>query len=310
MDQGMDQRRQIQDFLASRRARITPQQAGLSVPQHGRRVPGLRREEVATLAGLSVDYYNRLERGRITAASDSVLNAIARALQLDPVETEHLFHLARSGQGAPRRRSRRTSASVAPGVQAVLDALVGVPAHVRNPVLDVVATNDLDRALYAPMYTDPRRPANFARFTFLDPAARDFWTDWSRVADDMVGHLQVAAGVDPHDRALTELVGELSTCSDEFRVLWARRDVRAHARGTKLIHHPVVGRLDLRFENMQLPAEDGLTFVVYTPEPDTPARDNLALLAAWAATPEQDTAGPGRQASATQQAATGDDSTA
>jgi hypothetical protein len=257
-----------------------------------------------------VDYYNRLERGRITAASDSVLNAIARALRLDPVETEHLFHLARSGQGAPRRRSRRTAASVTPGVQAVLDALVGVPAHVRNPVLDVVATNDLDRALYAPMYTDPRRPANFARFTFLDPAARDFWTDWSRVADDMVGHLQVAAGVDPHDRALTELVGELSTCSDEFRVLWARRDVRAHARGTKRIHHPVVGRLDLRFENMQLPAEDGLTFVVYTPEPDTPARDNLALLAAWAATPEQDTAGPGRQASATQQAATGDDSTA
>jgi hypothetical protein len=142
----------------------------------------------------------------------------------------------------------------------VLDALVGVPAHVRNPVLDVVATNDLDRALYAPMYTDPRRPANFARFTFLDPAARDFWVDWPKVADDMVGHLQAAAGVDPHDRALTELVGELSTCSEEFRVLWARRDVRAQARGVKRVHHPVVGRLDLRFENMQLPAEQGLTF--------------------------------------------------
>jgi transcriptional regulator with XRE-family HTH domain len=303
----MDQRRQIQDFLASRRARITPQQAGLSVPQHGRRVPGLRREEVATLAGLSVDYYNRLERGRITAASDSVLNAIARALRLDDVEREHLFHLARAGQLTARPPPRRTAASVDPGVQAVLDALVGVPAHVRNPVLDVVATNHPDRALYAPMFADARRPANFARFTFLDPAARDFWVDWSKVADDQVGHLQAAAGVDPHDRALTELVGELSTCSEEFRVIWARRDVRAQARGVKRIQHPVVGRLDLRFENMQLPAERGLTFVVYTPEPDTPARDNLALLAAWAATPEQDAdrqAGPSPTAS---QVLTGDD---
>jgi transcriptional regulator with XRE-family HTH domain len=284
----MDQRQQIQDFLASRRARITPQQAGLSVPQHGRRVPGLRREEVATLAGLSVDYYNRLERGRITAASDSVLNAIARALQLDDVERDHLFHLARAGQPASGPRPRRTSvAAVAPAVQAVLDALVGAPALVRSPVLDVVAANHLGRALYAPVLQDPQRPANFLRFTFLDPRAREFWIDWPKVAGDMVGHLQAAAGLDPHDRRLTELVGELSTRSEEFRVIWARRDVRAHPRGIKRIQHPVVGRLDLRYEVMQLPAEHGLTFVAYTAEPDTPAHDNLSLLATWAATPEQ-----------------------
>jgi hypothetical protein len=161
-----------------------------------------------------------------------------------------------------------------PGVQAVLDALVGAPALVRSPLLDVVAANHLGRAMYAPMFRDPRRPANFVRFTFLEPEARDFWLDWATVADDMVGHLQAAAGHDPHDRALTELVGELSTCSDEFRVLWARRDVRAHPRGVKRIQHPVVGRLDLRLEVMRLSAEQVLNLVVYTAETDTPARDN------------------------------------
>lgn len=284
----MDQRREIQDFLVSRRARLTPQQAGLSVPMHGRRVPGLRREEVAIIAGCSVDYYNRLERGSLTNASDSVLKAIASALQLDDVERDHLFHLARAGESTPRARSRRSSvATVASGVQAVLEALVAAPAMVRSPILDLIGTNEFGSALYAPVLTAPH--PNFARFTFLDPQAREFWTDWPQVASDMVGHLQATAGVDPHDRRLTELVGELSTCREEFRVLWARRDVRAHTRGLKRFSHPVVGQLDLRYEVMHLPADD-LNLVVYTADAGTTTRDNLALLATWAATTKQDAA--------------------
>jgi transcriptional regulator with XRE-family HTH domain len=307
----MDERRQIQDFLVSRRARITPQQAGLSVPQRGRRVPGLRREEVATLAGVSVDYYNRLERGSLAAASDGVLDAIAGVLQLDDVEREHLFHLARAGRTTARHRPRRTATvSVAPAVQTVLDALVGVPAMVRTSTLDLVATNHLARALYAPMLRDPRRPANLARFLFLDPAARDFWVDWLEVADDLVGHLQAAAGRDPHDRALTELVGELSTRSEDFRVLWARRDVRARPRGVKRIQHPVVGRLDLQYEVMHLVAEHDLTLVAYTAEAGTTSHDNLSLLATWAATAAQDDGVLPQPSSAPRSAGAGDDRTA
>jgi hypothetical protein len=178
---------------------------------------------------------------------------------------------------------------VDPGVQAVLDALVDVPALVRSPFLDVMAVNHLGRALYAPVLEDPRRPANFARFTFLDPRARDFWVDWPKVAGDMVAHLQAAAGRDPHDRGLTQLVGELSTCSEEFRVFWARRDVRARTRGVKEFRHPVVGRLELAFEVMHLPAEQGLLLVVYTAAAGTPSHDNLSLLNAWAATSGQET---------------------
>jgi transcriptional regulator with XRE-family HTH domain len=305
----MDQRRQIQDFLSSRRARITPQQAGLMVPQHGRRVPGLRREEVATLAGLSVDYYNRLERGNLGAASDSVLSAIARALQLDDVERDHLFHLAQAAQPSSKAKARRTATAVAPAVQAVLDAMAGVPALVRSPVLDVIATNHLARALYAPMLEERRRPANFARFTFLDPRARDFWSDWPKVAEDMVAHLQAAAGLDPHNRALTELVGELSTCCEQFRTMWARRDVRSHSRGMKAFQHPVVGRLDLAFEVMQLSAEPGLTFVAYTAQAGTPSHDNLALLNAWAATADQDAAAPVQPSALAQRPGPGDTGT-
>jgi transcriptional regulator with XRE-family HTH domain len=286
----MDPHTQIRDFLVSRRARITPQQAGLQVPQRGRRVPGLRREEVAALAGVSVEYYNRLERGNLGGASDSVLESIARTLRLDDVERAHLFDLARATHPASTRRRARpaTATVVAPQVQAVLDSLVGAPALVRSPVLDVVAMNDLGRSLYSPLHQSPRRPANLARFTFLDPRAREFWVDWADVADDFVGHLQAAAGRDPYDRALTELVGELSTRSEEFRVMWARHDVRAHPRGVKRMNHPVVGRVDVGYEVMQLPAEQGLTFVVYTTEAGTPSHDALSLLATWAASQVQD----------------------
>jgi hypothetical protein len=297
----MDHRRQIQEFLASRRARISPQSVGLPVAGRKRRVPGLRREEVAALAGLSVDYYIRLERGALTNASDSVVHAIARALQLDETEQAHLIDLARAGQAtaAPSRPRRTPPAAIAPQLQTVLDALVGVPALVRSPTLDVVAANPLARALYSVIYTDVRTAPNLARFTFLDPQAKQFWRDWDRVADDLVAHLRAAAGATPYDRNLTDLIGELSTRSDIFRQLWARHDVRAYGRGTKHFHHPVVGDLDLRYDLLEPAAEPGLTMITYTAEPGTTSHDNLALLASWAATQntEQEETTPTRPSS-------------
>jgi transcriptional regulator with XRE-family HTH domain len=278
----MDQRAEISEFLASRRARISPQSVGLPVAGRKRRVPGLRREEVAALAGLSVDYYIRLERGALVNASDSVLQAVARALQLDAVEQAHLLDLARAGRPSAAPRPRRAPpAAIAPPLQAVLDALVGVPALVRSPTLDLIATNPLARALYSVLYADARQAPNVARFTFLDPRARQFWPDWDHVADDLVAHLRAIAN--PLDRALPELVGELSTRSDEFRQLWARHDVRAHAQGVKRFQHPVVGPLTLHYDHLQLAAEPGLTMITYTAEPGTTSHDNLALLASWAA---------------------------
>jgi transcriptional regulator with XRE-family HTH domain len=283
----MDHRAQIQEFLASRRARISPQSVGLPVAGRKRRVPGLRREEVAALAGLSVDYYIRLERGALTNASDSVLQAIARALQLDAAEQAHLIDLARAGKPSVASRSRRTSpVAIAPQLQMVLDALVGVPALVRSPTLDMIATNSLARALYSVLYTDARTAPNVARFTFLDPYARQFWRDWDQVADDLTAHLRAAAN--PLDRALTELVGELSVRSGTFRELWARHDVRAYGRGVKRFQHPVVGALTLRYDFLQLAAEPALTMITYTAEPGTTSHDNLSLLASWAASQEND----------------------
>jgi transcriptional regulator with XRE-family HTH domain len=288
MMKGMDHRGQIQEFLASRRARISPQSVGLPVAGRKRRVPGLRREEVAALAGLSVDYYIRLERGALTSASDSVLQAIARALQLDAAEQAHLVDLARAGKPSGGSRSRRASpAAIAPQLQAVLDALVGVPALVRSPTLDVIATNSLARALYSVLYTDPGRAPNVARFTFLDPRARQFWRDWDEVADDLTAHLRASAT--PLDRVLTEFVGELSARSDAFRELWARHDVRAHGRGVKRFQNPVVGALTLRYDLLRLAAEPALTMITYTAEPGTTSHDNLSLLASWAASQDQET---------------------
>jgi transcriptional regulator with XRE-family HTH domain len=283
----MDHRAQIQEFLASRRARISPQSVGLPVAGRKRRVPGLRREEAAALAGLSVDYYIRLERGALTNASDGVLQAIARALQLDAAEQAHLVDLARVGKPSVVSRSRPASpAAIAPQMQTVLDALVGVPALVRSSTLDMIATNSLARALYSVLYTDARKAPNVARFTFLDPRARRFWPDWDQAADDITAHLRAAAN--PLDRALTELVGELSTRSDTFRELWARHDVRVHGRGAKRFEHPVVGALSLHYDHLRLVTEPALTMITYTAESGTTSHDNLSLLASWAASQEND----------------------
>ena len=281
----MDNRSEVRDFLASRRARISPEQAGLPVYGGNRRVKGLRREELAMLAGVSVDYYTRLERGNLSGASDSVLEAIAQALQLDEAERLYLFDLARAtGPGPARARRRSPQPRVRPSVQAMLDAMTGAPAVVRNDRLDILATNPLGRALYSELYRDPTRPANHARFAFLDPRAHDFWVDWERAANDTVGILRTAAGRNPYDKALTDLVGELSTRSEEFRTRWAAHNVNLHRTGNKVVHHPVVGRLELMFDTLELPADPGLTMLVYTAEPGSESADALRLLASWSAT--------------------------
>ena len=280
----MNRSSEIREFLVSRRARITPQQAGLLAYGANRRVKGLRREEVAMLAGVSVDYYTRLERGNLAGASESVLDALAGALHLDEAERAHLFDLARAANASASTRRRTGSNRVRPGVQRVLDAMAGAPAWVRNGRADMLATNALGRALYAPVFDDPVRPANTARFTFLLPQAREFYRDWDRTARDMVAVLRAAAGRDPYDKALSDLVGELSTRSEAFRTMWASHDVLFHRTGRKDLHHPVAGDLDLTYEAFELPSEPGLTMLVYTAEPDTPTAGTLSFLASWAAT--------------------------
>ncbi|MEJ2890287.1 helix-turn-helix transcriptional regulator [Actinomycetospora aeridis] len=290
MSQPSDHRVELGEFLASRRARITPDQVGLPVYDAAkRRVPGLRRQEVATLAGLSVDYYTQLERGKVGGVSESVLEAVAAALQLDDAERSHLADLHRSVSTSPqRRRPPKRATTVRPMVQRLLDAL-SVPGIVGNARQDLVAANALGYAFYAPLYPDPQRPdpshpVNFARFCFLDPAAHDFYPDWEWMADVAVNNLRTAAGRDPYDRGIQDLVGELSTRSEEFRVGWAKHNVRLHRTGTKRFHHPVVGALELGYETLPITADPGLQLTVYSPEPASPSADALALLAAWAAT--------------------------
>jgi transcriptional regulator with XRE-family HTH domain len=273
----------IAEFLATRRAKITPEQAGL--PSYGkRRVPGLRREEVASLAGVSVEYYKRLERGNVSGASELVLEALARALQLDDAERAHLFDLARAASPVASKRSRPVKQRIRPVVQRILDQ-IAAPATVRNARLDYVGANALGRALYAPVFDSREQPVNSARFTFLDPAAGDFYPEWERVASELVAHLRSEAGRNPYDRHLSDLIGKLSTRSDEFRVRWAAHNVRFHRTGAKQIHHPIVGELDLGYETMELIADDGLSVAVFTAEPGSVSQQALDLLASWTATP-------------------------
>jgi len=280
-----DIRTEIREFLSTRRARLSPEQAGL--PVYGgdrRRVPGLRREEVALLAAISSEYYTRLERGNATGVSDSVIDAIAQALQLDEAERTHLLDLLRTAGSTrpPRRRPARQR--VRPTVQRVLDSMSGTPAFVLNGRLDILTANALGLALFSPIYADPVRPPNNARFVFLDSHASEFFRDWDQVANDVVALLRAEAGRDPYDRQLSDLIGELSTRSNEFRRRWGAHHVRVHTTGVKRLHHPVVGDLDLPFESFPLAAEPGQNLLTYTAEPGSPTQDALNLLASWAAT--------------------------
>jgi transcriptional regulator with XRE-family HTH domain len=275
----------IAEFLTSRRARVTPEQVGL--PTWGpRRVKGLRREEVASLAGVSVEYYKRLERGNASGVSDGVLDALAGALQLDDAERAHLFDLARAANPITPKRRRPAPQRVRPVVLRILDS-ISAPAIVRNSRVDYLAANPLGRALYAPLFESAHQPANSARFTFLDPAAQEFYVDWERAAKDLVAHLRSEAGRNPYDRGLSDLVGELSTRSQEFRTWWAAHNVRYHRTGSKRLRHPVVGELELAYEVMDVSADDGLTVSVYSAEPGSHSEEALALLGSWTATPQE-----------------------
>jgi transcriptional regulator with XRE-family HTH domain len=283
----------MRDFLVSRRARITPEQAGLPSYGGNRRVAGLRREEVALLAGVSIDYYIRLERGRAAGASDSVLEGIVRALQLDEAERAHLFDLAHAAApAAPRAPRRLGSQQVRPSVRRILDSMTATPAYVRNARLDVLAANRLGTALFGPVLSSPAQPANNARFLFLDPAAREFYSDWERQAQDVVAMLRTEAGRSPHDKGLSNLIGELSTRSENFRTWWAAHNVRFHRTGVKRFRHPVVGDLTLTYEALDLAADEGLRISAYTAEPGTPSDDALKVLASWAATLDQPAEAP------------------
>ncbi|MBL7255852.1 helix-turn-helix transcriptional regulator [Paractinoplanes lichenicola] len=280
----MDNRAEVRDFLISRRAKIGPEQAGLPVVGQ-RRVPGLRRSEVAGLAGVSVEYYAKVERGTLSGVSAGVLDAIARALRLDDAERAHLLRLAHeaNGSNALLRPRRPRQWQLRPGLQWSLDAITAAPAIVGNNRSDLLAANALGRAMYSDVYADRSGPPNFARFTFLDSAARRFYPDWDLAAAMTVANLRTAAGKDPHDKGLHDLVGELSTRSDDFRRLWGAHDVRTHGTGVKRFHHRVVGGLELAYESLDLRAEPGLTMTVYAAEPESPSAESLRLLASWVA---------------------------
>lgn len=286
---GVDNQREVREFLTSRRAKITPERAGLPSGSR-RRVPGLRRSEVAALADVSVEYYAKMERGNLAGVSPAVLEAVARALQLDDAERAYLLNLAQAADGSdaltrPRRRRTKDQWKAHRSLQWTLDAVTAGPAFVRNGRMDLLAANQLARAFYADVYANPDNRANLARFNFLDPASRRFYPDWDQAADVAVAILRTEAGRAPHDKDLHDLVGELSTRSDAFRTRWGAHNVRHHGTGTKRFHHHAIGDLTLAYEGLEMAADPGLTLTIYTAEPGSPSDEGLRLLASWAATP-------------------------
>lgn len=281
----MNQKDEVGDFLRTRRDRITPEQAGI-IGGGRRRVPGLRREEVAMLTGVSVEYYARMERGDLRGVSVEVLDSLARTLQLDDAETDHLHALAdASGPQPARRRKKTPEQPFRPSLQRFIDA-IAMPVWVRDRRMDFVAGNPMGRALYAPLLQDPASQGNTARFVFFSPASRNFFPDWEESATNIVASLRTYAGQNPRDKRLTDLIGELVTRSDDFRVRWAAYDVRHHRSGVKRIHHPEVGDLELVYEAMDFPANPEWFMFGYTAEPGTPSEDRLKLLGSLAASPQ------------------------
>jgi len=276
----MDYQAELREFMVTRRARLTPEEAGVPTYTGSRRVPGLRREEVAHLAGVSVDYYTRLERGKTTGASIEVLEAIARALQLNDTEREHLMHLVQATRPARPGARKATRPKVRPAIQIVLDSIT-TPATVQNERLDLLAANRLGRALYAHVLEDPIQPGNFARFNFLDPRARDFHRDWDQATRNNVALLHAAAARDPHDQDLIQLIGQLSTQSELFRTLWGSHNVLKYRSGAKHYHHPIVGDLTFGFEALDIATDPGQHLTVLTIEPGSPTAEAIRLLDSW-----------------------------
>ncbi|MFC6065943.1 helix-turn-helix transcriptional regulator [Streptomyces ochraceiscleroticus] len=288
----MDNRAEVREFLTSRRARVSPEDVGLPAGTN-RRVSGLRRSEVAALAGVSVEYYTRLERGAISGASPEVLDALAKALRLDDAERAHLFDLAHAASPVARPPRRRSAKGWTPheSLQWALDAVIAGPAFVRNGRMDLLAVNQLARAFYMELYDMPDQPPNIARHVFLDDRAREFYPDWDAFAEVTISILRAEAGRDPHNKELHDLIGELGTRSEEFRRRWGAHNVRHHGTGFKTFRHPVVGEMTLAFEGLEMAAEPGLTLTIYSAEPGSASEERLRLLSSWAAG-EFETASP------------------
>ncbi len=278
----MASRNDISEFLKTRRARITPAEAGIREFGRARRVPGLKREEVAMLAGVSTEYYARLERGDLRGVSETVLNALARALQLNDAERAHLFDLARTTPIPGSTTRRASQPSVRPSIARLLDTMAATPAYVRNGRFDILLANQPCLALYADVFSRDTLPFNLARFVFLDPAAKDFFVDWERMADDLTSALRVEAGKSPGDSALSLLVGDLATGSEAFATRWARHNVRFHVTSTKRLRSSLVGEIELTGDALDL--GDGLTLIAYTAEQGSRSQEHLDFLTSWALT--------------------------
>jgi len=284
----MENQADIREFLVTRRARLRPEDVGMTAGTN-RRVAGLRRSEVAALADVSIEYYSRLERGNLSGVSEGVLDAIAGALRLDDAERAHLFDLARAANDSPIRvRTRPKRTGIRPAMQYALNGITGSAAVLRNGRLDILAANLLGFAMYSELFANEQRPANIARFQFLDRERSErFYPDWDSSADTCVAILRTEAGRDPHDKGLQDLIGELSTRSDAFRSRWAKHNVRDHSTGVKRFHHPIVGDLELIYEGMNPTADPGLNLLIYSAEPNSASADGLSLLASWAASDER-----------------------
>lgn len=276
----MSDRSDVSEFLKTRRGRITPARAGIRELGRTRRVPGLKREEVAMLAGVSTEYYARLERGDLGGVSDSVLNALARALQLDDAERAHLFNLARAASSPGRRRRRAGQPSIRPSIARLLETMSETPAYARNARLDILMANRPCLALYDGVFSLDALPFNLARYVFLDPHAKDFFRDWERVADDITAALRIEAGRSPGEPGLSLLVGDLVTGSESFATRWARHDVRFHISSTKRVCCSLVGEIELTGDALDL--GDGLTVIAYTAAPGSRAQEQLDFLNRWA----------------------------
>jgi len=275
-----DSHREIADFLRRSRAACDPQDTGLPADGRVRRVPGLRREEVALLAGVSTDYYTRLEQGRRIVPSTQVLDAIARALGLDATGRTHLRDLV-GAAGSARPRVRATVQRVRPGLYQLLDSLATQPALVLGRRTDVLAANHLARALFTDFERMPPRERNYARWMLLSDEARLLFLDWEQQARNAVENLRFDAGRTPDDPETQQLVGELSLASAEFRQWWSDHQVHQRTFGSKRLHHPIVGELTVEFETLMLPGDSDQTLFLYTTAPDSPSRQAMELLAAW-----------------------------
>jgi transcriptional regulator with XRE-family HTH domain len=278
---GLDRRAELSEFLRTRRARLKPEDVGLPDFGRHRRVPGLRREELAQLAGVSVAYYTRLEQGNGRNVSAEVLDSIARALRLTDAEHAHLVHLAK-----PKRHKKKPAARaphVRVALRQLLDSVDTVPAYVVGRRSDILAWNRMAAALFGDWAELPAQERNWARLVFLNPEYRELFVEWDQKAYDMVAYLRMDAGCHPDDPQLSSLIGELSVKSEEFRRLWAAHDVKEKSHGVKRVRHPLVGELTLFFESFRPAGDTEQSLVTYHAEPGSPSAEALRLLGSWGA---------------------------